>query len=79
MDTSDVSGMTLDTAATLADGGHVDETGLEIFRWRLDQFAQLGFEARDAVELTTSPAELAQARKLIRAGCPLPTALRILR
>ena len=47
-------------------------------RWRLDQFVGLGFAHAVAATLTTSPVDLAAARKLVAAGCPLETAARIL-
>ena len=47
-------------------------------RWRLDQFVGLGFTQAVAAMLTTSPVDLAAARKLVGAGCPHETAARIL-
>jgi len=49
-----------------------------IRRWRLDQFVGLGFGHALAATLTASPVDLAAARKLVAAGCPLETAARIL-
>jgi hypothetical protein len=47
--------------------------------WRLDQFIDLGFDvARAALMADDSRVDLAQARKLVAAGCPLETASRIL-
>ena len=47
-------------------------------RWRLDQFVALGFGHALAATMTASPVDLAAARKLVGAGCPLETAARIL-
>ncbi len=47
-------------------------------RWRLDQFVGLGFTQAVAALLTTSSVDLAAARKLVGAGCPVETAARIL-
>jgi hypothetical protein len=47
--------------------------------WRLDQFVALGFDfARAAIMADDSRIDLAQARRLLAAGCPLETASRIL-
>jgi hypothetical protein len=78
VDTSDVYGRAADFDTAFAEALQVDETELEIASWRLHQFTELGFDLLEALELTTGTADLAQARKLIRGGCPLPTALRIL-
>jgi hypothetical protein len=47
-------------------------------RWRLDQFVGLGFTQAVAALLTSAPVDLAAARKLVGAGCPLETAAQIL-
>ena len=46
--------------------------------WRLEQFVQLGFDAAAARLLAESPADLGEARRLSRAGCPVALAFRIL-
>jgi hypothetical protein len=46
--------------------------------WRREQFSQLGFEPIDARLLADSPADLGEARRLRRSGCPLDLAFRIL-
>jgi hypothetical protein len=46
--------------------------------WRREQFAHLGFGSVDARLLADSPADLGEARRLRRAGCPLDLAFRIL-
>jgi hypothetical protein len=46
--------------------------------WRREQFDQLGFDPVDARLLAASPADLGEARRLHRAGCPLDLALQIL-
>ena len=52
---------------------------LRIRHWRRDQFLSLGFPLSDAAALAKSPADLAQTRKLIAAGCAHQTAFRIVR
>jgi len=54
-----------------------DEDGA-VYRWREEQFRELGFSRSKAVELAVSLADLAQARQLIASGCALGLALRIL-
>jgi alpha-tubulin suppressor-like RCC1 family protein len=54
-----------------------DEDG-EVYRWREEQFRELGFSRSNAVELAVSLADLAQARHLIASGCALGLALQIL-
>ena len=49
-----------------------------VFLWRRDQFGRLGFDPVDSRLLAESPADLGEARRLCRAGCPLPIAFRIL-
>lgn len=46
--------------------------------WRREQFGRLGFDTVIARLLAESPADLGLARRLRRAGCPVPTAFRIL-
>jgi hypothetical protein len=52
---------------------------VRIRQWRMHQFFELGFPLSDARKLADSPAELAQGRRLVRAGCPIGLAYRILR
>jgi alpha-tubulin suppressor-like RCC1 family protein len=49
-----------------------------VYRWREEQFRELGFSRSTAVELAVSLADLAQARHLIASGCALGLAVRIL-
>jgi hypothetical protein len=49
-----------------------------VLLWRREQFIQLGFDAADARVLAESAADLAEARRLSRAGCPVALAFRIL-
>jgi hypothetical protein len=49
-----------------------------VTRWRREQFGSLGFDPMDARLLADSAADLGQARRLRRAGCPLELAFRIL-
>jgi hypothetical protein len=50
----------------------------DVFRWRAEQFRQLGFNELEARGLAASPADLGQARYLRGSGCPPPLALTIL-
>jgi hypothetical protein len=50
----------------------------DVFRWRAEQFRQLGFNELEARGLAASPADLGQARYLLGSGCPLTLALTIL-
>jgi hypothetical protein len=49
-----------------------------VFRWRAEQFRQLGFFEEQAGELAASEADLGQARYLLDSGCSPSLALRIL-
>jgi len=44
----------------------------DVFRWRAEQFRQLGFNEVEAHDLAASPADLGQARYLLGSGCPQP-------
>jgi hypothetical protein len=50
----------------------------DVFRWRLEQFLELGFSTEEAATLAESEAELAQARTVLGGGCTLAVAFRIL-
>jgi alpha-tubulin suppressor-like RCC1 family protein len=50
----------------------------EVFRWRREQFRQLGLNEFQATELAASDADLGQARYLLGSGCPPQLALQIL-
>ena len=50
----------------------------EVFRWRLEQFRQLGLGDLQAAELAASGADLGQARYLLGSGCSPQLALQIL-
>jgi hypothetical protein len=50
----------------------------DVFRWRAEQFRELGFTEAQASELAASPADLGQARYLRGSGCPSRLALEIL-
>lgn len=47
-------------------------------RWRRSQLLALGFSPSDASALTKAPVDLAEARRLLAAGCPPELARRIL-
>ncbi len=50
---------------------------LRIWRWRFEQFAELGFTESDSVALAATTVALGFVRRLIGAGCPPETASRI--
>jgi hypothetical protein len=50
----------------------------DVFRWRVEQFRQLGFNEVDTRDLAASPADFGQARYLLGGGCPPPLAITIL-
>ena len=50
----------------------------EVFAWRLEQFARLGFSQHDSLALAVSDADLGCARELQRGRCPHELALAIL-
>jgi len=56
----------------------LDEAHDDVFRWRLEQFLELGFSTEQAAALAESEAELAQARTVLGGGCTPAVALRIL-
>ena len=49
-----------------------------VFRWRAEQFRQLGFTEIEAAELAASEADLGQARYLVGSGFSPHVAFRIL-
>jgi hypothetical protein len=55
-----------------------DEAEVKVYRWREEQFRELGFSPPRAVELALSEADLGQARYLLRYGCAPELALRII-
>jgi hypothetical protein len=56
----------------------LDAEGQIVLLWRKEQFTELGFDSTDARLLAESSADLGDARRLRRAGCPLDLAFRIL-
>jgi hypothetical protein len=46
--------------------------------WRREQFHELGFTLTEAYELADAPVDLGVARRIVAAGCPRQTAIRIL-
>jgi hypothetical protein len=46
--------------------------------WRREQFHDLGFSLTEAYELADAPVDLDVARRIIAAGCPRQTAIKIL-
>ena len=58
-----------------------DDTVVEaqrVRRWRREQFHELGFTLMEAYELADAPVDLDVARRIIGAGCPRQTAIKIL-
>jgi hypothetical protein len=56
-----------------------DDESERIIRWRLSELSRAGFEWRSAVVLAARPdVDLHRATALLRRGCPVDTALRIL-
>lgn len=49
-----------------------------VLSWRREQFHELGFTLTEAYELADAPVDLGVARRIIAAGCPRQTAIRIL-
>lgn len=68
------SSQTIDTP--VEDEGSAEEH--QVRRWRLEQFLCLGFDLANAVVMAEAKIDLAVARRLVGAGCPLETASRIL-
>jgi hypothetical protein len=58
--------------------GAVHVESVRVRRWRRNQLYDLGFPLADASKLADAPVDLGDARRLIRSGCPHPTAVRIL-
>ena len=56
----------------------LDEAHNDVFRWRLEQFLELGFSTEEATALAESEADLDQARTVLGSGCTRTVALRIL-
>ena len=51
----------------------------KVVRWRLEQLVAAGYDGRSALVLAMDPAvDLHRAVSMLRRGCPLETALRIL-
>jgi hypothetical protein len=50
----------------------------DVFRWRVEQFRELGFDDAESRQLASSEADLGQARYLLGSGCPQRLALQIL-
>lgn len=58
--------------------GVISVESVRVRRWRRNQLYDLGFPLADAQKLAEAPVDLGDARRLIRSGCPHPTAVRIL-
>jgi hypothetical protein len=55
------------------------DESIRVRQWRIHQFFELGFPLSDAKRLAVTGADVAQARRLVRRGCPIPIAYRIVR
>ena len=58
--------------------GAFAEEPRHVLIWRAVQFAELGFESKQAVSLAQATVDLGRARQLMAAGCTVETAARIL-
>lgn len=58
--------------------GVLAEEPRDVLIWRAVQFAELGFESRQAVSLAQAGVDLGCTRRLVAAGCTVETAARIL-
>ncbi len=67
----------MSTSAAPQEAGLLGED-LDVYRWRVEQFRQLGFDDLEASGLAASGADLNQARHLLGSGCPPSLALQIL-
>jgi hypothetical protein len=64
------------TAATLT---APSESLDRVRRWRLEQLERAGYPSSDALLLSGRPdVDIHQAARLLRSGCPVATAVRIL-
>jgi len=68
----------MSSSATVPEEARLLGEEVDVFRWRVDQFRELGFSDADACELAASEADLGQARYLLGVGCPPRLALQIL-
>jgi hypothetical protein len=59
-----------------ADWARLDDE-LEITRWRTERLLTLGFSLREAAFLALTEVDVHELERLIAAGCPRETAVRI--
>jgi hypothetical protein len=59
-----------------ADWARLDDE-LEITRWRTERLLALGFSLREAAFLALTEVDVHELERLIAAGCPRETAVRI--
>ena len=50
---------------------------LEVIRWRTERLLHIGYELREAERLALSRIDIHELEQLVRKGCPLETAVRI--
>jgi hypothetical protein len=68
-----------DTDAGLLDEGELTDDELGTLRWRFERLQRAGFDGEASLALALDAAvDLHLAEDLLRAGCPVETALRIL-
>lgn len=64
---------------TTAQSSHVEQRDAEVLRWRFEELRRAGFETEDALIVAADvQIDLHLATGLLRHGCPVETALRIL-
>jgi hypothetical protein len=66
------------TESSIAEAPAVAYEPQRVLWWRREQFHELGFTLSEAYALADAPVDLSTARRLIAAGCPRQTAIRIL-
>jgi hypothetical protein len=72
-------GVIMESSQTVETPSETDGSAEEhqVRRWRLEQFLRLGFDTTNAAVMAEAKIDLALARQLVGAGCPLETASRI--
>jgi hypothetical protein len=66
------------TENSIAEAPAVAYEPQRVLWWRREQFHELGFTLPEAYALADAPIDLSTARRIIAAGCPRETAIRIL-
>ena len=53
------------------------EDELDVIRWRTQRLLKIGYDLREAGRLALSRIDIHELEQLVRRGCPLETAVRI--